>query len=135
MILQIEVSVLRTTDMLFSDVIKILDTLSGVRRFLHGRHLSYRKTRTSIPQIPHHLLVVVDVDVRLLPLASRDVAREHDVDLAVRSALHLRQAKVCDDQADEGGGTPYEAALAAEVATRGVQHVGRNYRSLVSSTP
>ncbi len=36
MILQIEISVLRTTDMLFSDVIETLNILSGVRKALHG---------------------------------------------------------------------------------------------------
>lgn len=36
------------------------------------------------------LLIILDIDVCLLPLASRNTALEHDVDLTVRSASHLR---------------------------------------------
>ena len=60
------------------------------------------------------LLVVVDVDGHLLPLAGRDAAVEHDVDLAVRAALHLRQAKVRDDQTEKAGTAPDVAALATD---------------------
>ena len=34
---------------------------------------------------PNSLIVVVDVDDSLLPLAGRDLAPEHDVDPAVRA--------------------------------------------------
>jgi hypothetical protein len=65
------------------------------------------------PLIP--LLVVVDIDVSLRPLASWDMSLEHDVDLAVRPTLHLRQEKVCHDEAKEPSTGPDIAALAAEV--------------------
>jgi hypothetical protein len=69
------------------------------------------------------LLVVVDVDLGLLPLAGRDLAVEHDVNLAVRAVLHLRKLEVGHDQAAEAGGTPDVTTLAAEVGTVGVEHV------------
>ena len=69
------------------------------------------------------LLVVVDVDLRLLPLAGGDFATEHDIDLAVRAILHLGELEVGDDQAAEASGTPDVTALAAEVGTVGVEHV------------
>jgi hypothetical protein len=69
------------------------------------------------------LLVVVDVDLGLLPLAGRDLAAEHDVDFAVRAVLHLGQLEVGDDQAAKTGSAPDVATLAAEVGTVGVEHV------------
>lgn len=62
-----------------------------------------------------HLLVVVDVDNRILPLASRDMTVEHDVDLAEGPTLHLRQEQVCYDEAEEASSGPDVAALAAKV--------------------
>lgn len=43
------------------------------------------------------LIIVLDVHDCILPLASRDLALEHDVNLAVGSPLHLRQEEVCSD--------------------------------------
>lgn len=63
-----------------------------------------------------HLLVVLHIDLGLLPLASRYLAVEHDVDLAVGAALHLRQPEVCADQAEQTSATPDVTALAAEVS-------------------
>lgn len=63
-----------------------------------------------------HLLVIVDVDDRLLPLASRNLALEHDVDLAVGSALHLRQVEVGGNQANESSASPDVTALASHVS-------------------
>lgn len=60
-----------------------------------------------------HLLVVIDVNVRLLPLASWDLALEHDVNLAVGSVLHLGQLKVGGDQAEQTRRTPNVTALAS----------------------
>lgn len=45
-----------------------------------------------------NLLIIVDINLRLLPLASRDAALEHDVNLTVGSALHLGQEEVGDNQ-------------------------------------
>ena len=70
-----------------------------------------------------HLLVVLHIDVRPLPLASRDLALEHDVDLAVRQTPHLWQEEVCHDQAEQSSATPDISALAAQVSARRVQHV------------
>lgn len=72
------------------------------------------------------LLVVIDVDHRLLPLAGRDLALEHDVNFTVRATLHLGQAPPGYNETDECSGAPNVAALSAEVSTRGVQHVGGN---------
>lgn len=36
------------------------------------------------------LLIIVDIDLGLLPLASWDATLKHDINLAVGSALHLR---------------------------------------------
>jgi hypothetical protein len=60
-------------------------------------------------------VVILDIDDRLLPLASRHLAVEQDVDLTVRPALHLRQVEESDDEAEETSATPDVAALAAEV--------------------
>jgi hypothetical protein len=62
-------------------------------------------------------VVILDIDDRLLPLASGHLAVEQDVDLTVRPALHLRQVEEGDDEAEETGTTPNVAALAAEVCT------------------
>lgn len=60
------------------------------------------------------LLVVVDIDLGLLPLAGRDAALEHDVDFAVRAVLHFWQTPPCNDQAYECCGTPYVTASALD---------------------
>jgi hypothetical protein len=67
------------------------------------------------PQSNRHLLVVLDVDHSLLPLASRDVALEQDVDLAVGSVLHLRHKEVCHDETEETSSSPDVSALSAKV--------------------
>ncbi len=69
------------------------------------------------------LRVRVDIDIHLLPLAGRDLALEHDVDLAVGAILHFRQEEVGRDQADESRGAPNVAALAP------------NYIELASAQP
>lgn len=72
----------------------------------------------SSSQILHcilHLVVILDIDNSLLPLASGHLAVEQDVNLTVRSALHLRQEEVCHDEAEETSAAPNVAALAAEV--------------------
>ena len=38
----------------------------------------------------HSLLVVVDIDLSLSPLAGRDATLEHNVDFAIRAILHFR---------------------------------------------
>jgi hypothetical protein len=40
---------------------------------------------------------------------------KHDVNFAVRSTLHLRQEKVCHNEAEEPSTSPDIAALAAKV--------------------
>ena len=62
-----------------------------------------------------HLVVILDIDDRLLPLASGHLAVEQDVDLTVGPALHLRQVEEGDDEAEETGTAPDVAALAAEI--------------------
>ena len=65
---------------------------------------------------PKCLLVGIDINLGFLPLASWYAALEHDVDLAIGSALHLRQAEVCCDQTHESGSAPDVAALRSNCA-------------------
>lgn len=58
------------------------------------------------------LLVIIHTDHRLLPLSRWDSALVHDVDLAVGTALHLRQQEVCRDQTAQSGEAPNKAAFA-----------------------
>jgi hypothetical protein len=62
-------------------------------------------------------LVVLGVDDGTLPLASRHVAVEQDVDLAVGAALHLWDVEVGQGQAEECRACPNIAAFSAEVST------------------
>jgi len=75
------------------------------------------------PNSNFHLLIVVDTDDRLLPLASRDVTLEQDVDLTEGPVLHLRNPDPSQEGADEGGARPDVAALAAQVPLITVEHV------------
>lgn len=62
-----------------------------------------------------NLLVVVDINLCLGPLASWNLAPEQNVNLAVGTSLELWQEEVCSDQAEETSGTPDVTALAAEI--------------------
>lgn len=62
-----------------------------------------------------HLGVVVDVYDSLLPLASRNLALEEDIDFAVGPTLHLRKVEVCRQEANETSRAPDVSASAAEV--------------------
>ena len=64
----------------------------------------------------HRLLVVVDVDLGLPPLAGRDATLEHNVDFAVRAILHLWQTPPCSDQANERRGAPHVTTPASDYA-------------------
>jgi hypothetical protein len=70
-----------------------------------------------------HLIIVLDIDDRLLPLASRHMTREQNVDLTEGPMLHLRDPDPRHDGADEGGASPDVAALAAQVPLIRVEHV------------
>lgn len=72
--------------------------------------ISYPTPRAFL-QTPPCLLVVIDINVRLFPLASWDAALEHNVNLAVGSTLHLRQAKVSYDQTKQSRTAPDVATL------------------------
>jgi hypothetical protein len=69
------------------------------------------------------LLVVLDADLRLLPLASRDLTFEHDVDLSVGPVLHFGETEVCHDETEESCACPDVTAFTAEVAASRVEHV------------
>lgn len=64
-----------------------------------------------------NLLVVVDVDDGLLPLAGLDLAPEEDVDLADGAALHLGKPDPGHDEAHEARRAPDVTALATKVDT------------------
>lgn len=61
------------------------------------------------------LLVGLDVDDGLGPLAGRDLALEKNVDFAVRAALHLRKEEVGQHETDETSSAPDITALSTEV--------------------
>ena len=60
-------------------------------------------------------MVILDIDDSLLPLASRHLAVEQNVNLTVRPTLHLGQPEVGHNEAEETGASPDVAALAAKV--------------------
>lgn len=64
-----------------------------------------------------HLVVVLHIDFGFLPLASRDMTIEQDVNLTVGSILHLGQVKVCRDPDKQSGERPDVAGHAAKVST------------------
>lgn len=70
-----------------------------------------------------HLLVVFDIDDRLLPFASRDTTLEQNVDLTERPVLHLWNPDPSHDSTDQGGASPDVTALAAQVPFISVEHV------------
>jgi hypothetical protein len=61
------------------------------------------------------LLVSCNINFGLGPLAGRNLALEQNVNLTVGTALHLRQEKVCQHEAEETRTTPDVTALATEV--------------------
>lgn len=70
------------------------------------------------------LLVVVDVDGGVLPLAGGDVTVEENVDLSVGAVLHLGQPDVRRRQTDKSRGGPDVTGPAGQVGTLGVEHPG-----------
>ena len=70
-----------------------------------------------------HLLIVVDIDDRLLPFASRDTTRKQNVDLTEGPVLHLWNPDPSHDGADKGGASPDVAALATQVPLISVERV------------
>jgi hypothetical protein len=64
-----------------------------------------------------HLLVVVDVNSRLAPLASLHMAVEENIDFAVGAALHFRQPDPGQQEADKASCAPNITAAAAQVDT------------------
>lgn len=63
----------------------------------------------------HRLLVVPNIDDRLLPLPGLHLALEQNVDLAIRPSLHLRDPPPGHGKAEESRATPDVAAFATEV--------------------
>lgn len=86
------------------------------------KQVSYFGVRTPEPVvrttlvIADHLLVVVEVNGSLSPLASRDFAIEQDIDLTVGATLHLGEVKVGHDEAEETGTGPNVARLSSKVS-------------------
>lgn len=61
-----------------------------------------------------HLLIIININLSLFPLASGNLALEHDVNLAVRSTLHLGKEEVCSDETGETGTAPDVTTLATD---------------------
>ena len=47
-------------------------------------------------------------------MTSGDLALEHDVNLTVRSAFHLRKEEVCSDETEQASAAPDVTTLAAD---------------------
>ena len=85
---------------------------------------SYTSSATQAsPNSNCHLLIVLDIDDRILPFASLDMTREQNVDLTEGPVLHLWNPDPRHDAADKGGGSPDVAALGAQVPLSSVEHV------------
>jgi len=69
------------------------------------------------------LLIILDIDNGLRPLASGNVTPEQDVNLAEGPVLHLRDEHPREESTDEGSASPDVAALATQVPLVAVQHV------------
>ena len=93
-------------------------------------HSLYKSYNNTVSMSIRHLLIIINIDHGLLPLACWHSALEQDINLTVRSALHLRKTPPGECQTDEGGTTPDVTALATEVAARRVEHVGCNWHVL-----
>lgn len=82
----------------------------------HDTHIYSRINSTRLqavyPTLP--LLVLLKTDDSLLELPRRDTSLEHDVNLSVRSALHLRKAEVRSDEGSKRCSTPNVAALSTD---------------------
>jgi hypothetical protein len=80
-------------------------------------YIDYRRLSTLLQSILQcvRLLVSCNVNFGLGPLAGRNLALEQNVNLTVGAALHLRQEKVCQHEAEETSTTPDVTALATEV--------------------
>ena len=97
-------------------------------------NLSILGTSFPLPSKPHvYLLVVFDIDLGALPLASWDLALELDINLTIGETLHLRQVEVSCDQAKETGGTPDVAALAAKVSA--LQSISNYHKNRIKKRP
>lgn len=81
----------------------------------HSRMLCSCLHRAPVFLATFHLLIVVNIDDSLGPLASGYFALEQDVNLAIGSVLHLRQVDVCQGKADKTSTGPNVAALAAKI--------------------
>ena len=66
-------------------------------------------------RLTQSLLIVIDFDVCSLPFASWNVTLEHNVNLTVGATLHLREAEVRYDQAEQTCTTPNVTSLASQV--------------------
>ena len=53
-------------------------------------------------RLSQYLLVVLDINCRPLLLPSRKATVEHDINLAVEVAVHLRQTEICDKETETG---------------------------------
>jgi hypothetical protein len=69
------------------------------------------------------LFVILHINNGLLPLPSRHLTLEQDVDLTEGSFFHLWNPDVRHGSADKGGPSPDVAALATKVPLVRVEHV------------
>lgn len=58
------------------------------------------------------LLIILDRDLGLGELSSRNFTTEENVEFSVTSAFVLGKTEPCYDETEEGGASPYVAALA-----------------------
>lgn len=62
-------------------------------------------------------MIILNINNRRLPLPSRYLSIEQDVNLAIRSTLHLRQEEKSDNEACKPSSSPNIATFATEICT------------------
>ena len=98
-----------------------------------------RSTAQASQNSNFHLLIIADIDDRLLPFSSLDTTPEHNVDLTEGSVLHFWNPEPGQGSADKGGTSPDVATLATQIPLISVEHVAgkedaRNIDHIVSTS-
>ncbi|KAG9571472.1 hypothetical protein KCU71_g30, partial [Aureobasidium melanogenum] len=94
-------------------VVVILQVASAITIF-DQKKKRYHCISFAYSNIFQRLLIIVDIDLGVLPVTRVNLALEQNIDLTVRSALHLRNAEVCGDETDEASTAPDVATLATD---------------------
>jgi hypothetical protein len=85
--------------------------------------VSSQLTTQASPNSNFNPLIIVDIDDRLVPFASRDIPPRQNVDLTEGSVLHLWNPEPRHGDADNRSTSPDLAAPVAQVPLISVKHV------------